>query len=93
MSERHVDVYRYKSIRAGGDGKWTTDQYIEDMAEEKKVWYNLLDAMKEVAVDCVLNKSHNFYYKNINVFNLMNHHCLMIKLVQHTKDIWWFKNG
>lgn len=60
QSERHVDVYRYKSIRPGGEGKWTTDQYIEDMARGKEgLIQSFLDATKEVAVDCVLNKAHN----------------------------------
>jgi hypothetical protein len=59
LAERHVDIYRYKSIRAG-EGKWTTDQYIENLARGKEgLIQSFLDAIKEVAVDCVLNKSHN----------------------------------
>lgn len=69
MSERHVDVYRYKSVRAGGESKWTTDQYIEDMARGKEgLIQSFLDAMKEVAVDCVLNKSHNSLLQEYKCF-------------------------
>jgi superfamily II DNA or RNA helicase len=64
MEDREVVVFRYKSVRgigtgAGGD-KWTTDQYIEDKARSKEgLIQSFLDAMKEVAIDCVLNKTHN----------------------------------
>lgn len=57
--DRHVDIYRYKSVRSKGD-KWTSDQYIEDVARSKDgLIQSFLDAIKEVAVDCVLDKSHN----------------------------------
>ena len=37
MEDRFVEVYRYKSVRAGsGNQKWTTDQYIESMARSKE---------------------------------------------------------
>ncbi len=69
MNERHVDVFRYKSIRAGGDGKWTTDQYIEDLARGKEgLIQSFLDATKEVAVDCVLNKAHNSLIQDYKCF-------------------------
>lgn len=59
MEDREVTVFRYKSIRESGD-KWTADQYIEDLARSKEgLIQSFLDAMKEVAVDCVLNKTHN----------------------------------
>jgi ERCC4-related helicase len=68
MNERHVDIYRYKSVRAGG-GKWTTDQYIEDLARGKEgLNQSFLDAMKEVAIDCVLNKSHNSLVQEFKCF-------------------------
>jgi superfamily II DNA or RNA helicase len=58
-AERHVDIYRYKSVRAG-TGKWTTDQKIENIARSKDgLIQSFLDAIKEVAIDCVLNKTHN----------------------------------
>lgn len=68
MDERHVEIYRYKSVRAGA-GKWTTDQYIEDLARGKEgLNQSFLDAMKEVAVDCVLNKSHNSFVQDFKCF-------------------------
>lgn len=58
MSERHVDVYRYKSVL--GKDKVTTDQYIEEAAKNKDRLINsFLTAVKEVAVDCQLNIAHN----------------------------------
>lgn len=67
-NERHVDVFRYKSVREDG-GKWTTDQYIEDMARGKEgLIQSFLDAMKEVAIDCVLNKNHNSLIQDYKCF-------------------------
>lgn len=69
LNERHVDVYRYKSVRSGGEGKWTTDQYIEDLARGKEgLIQSFLDAMKEAAVDCVLNKAHNSLVQDYKCF-------------------------
>lgn len=69
MNERHVDVFRYKSVRAGGEGKWTSDQYVEDLARGKEgLIQSFLDAMKEVAVDCVLNKAHNSLIQDYKCF-------------------------
>jgi hypothetical protein len=60
MAEREVIVFRYKSVRGNGSDNWTTDQYIEDAARSKDgLISSFLDAMKEVAIDCVLNKTHN----------------------------------
>ena len=60
MEDREVQVFRYKSVRGSGNDKWTTDQYIEDMARSKEgLNQSFLDAMKEVSIDCVLNKTHN----------------------------------
>ena len=68
QEERHVDIYRYKSVRANG-GKWTTDQYIEDLARGKDgLIQSFLDAMKEVAVDCLLNKTHNSLVQEYKCF-------------------------
>jgi hypothetical protein len=68
MNERHVDIYRYKSVRENG-GKWTTDQYIEDLARGKEgLIQSFLDATKEVAVDCVLNKPHNSLVQDYKCF-------------------------
>lgn len=58
MEDRHVDIFRYKSVRQ--NGKWTADQQVEDVARSKvALIQSFLDAIKEVAVDCVLNKEHN----------------------------------
>lgn len=67
-NERHVDVFRYKSVRKNG-GKWTTDQYIEDLARSKEgLNQSFLDAIKEVAIDCVLNKAHNSLVQDFKCF-------------------------
>ena len=59
LEERHVEVYRYKSVRTKID-KRTTDQYIEDVARSKdSLIQSFLNAMKEVALDCVINQNVN----------------------------------
>lgn len=68
MEERHVDVYRYRSVRPGSD-KFTTDQYIEDLARSKDgLIQSFLSCVKEVAVDCVLNKNHNMMAEEYKCF-------------------------
>jgi superfamily II DNA or RNA helicase len=68
IDERHVDVYRYKSKRTKIN-KWTTDEYIEDLARSKETLIqSFLDAVKEVAVDCVLNKNHNMISQEYKCF-------------------------
>ena len=48
----------YKTISRNKE--WTTDQYIEDVARSKySLIQSFLDTIKEVAVDCMLNKNHN----------------------------------
>jgi len=67
-NERHVEIYRYKSIR-GEDAKWTTDQRIEDLARGKEgLVQSFLDAVKEAAVDCEFNKAHNSTVQNFKCF-------------------------
>lgn len=75
LDERHVEVYRYRSIRANLKPtdktfeKWTTDQYIEDLARSKdSLMQTFLDAMKEVAIDCTLNKNHNMLEQEFKCF-------------------------
>jgi superfamily II DNA or RNA helicase len=59
MKERHVDVYRYKSIRTIKQ-KETTDQYIENLARSKQgLIESFYNTLKETAVDCQLYKAHN----------------------------------
>lgn len=58
--DRHVDVYRYKSIRKGTNKKDTTDQYIEFAARKKTgLIDSFIDAIKEASIDCGLYKNHN----------------------------------
>ncbi|ATZ80718.1 transcription termination factor [Bodo saltans virus] len=70
MDERNVIIYRYKSVRGNyPDSKWTTDQYIEDMARGKEgLIQSFLDAIKEAAVDCVLYKNHNMMTQDYKCF-------------------------
>ena len=68
MEERHVDVYRYKSVRRKIP-KWTTDQFIEDLARGKEgLIQSFLDAAKEAAIDCVLNRAHNMMSQEYKCF-------------------------
>lgn len=68
IEDRHVNVYRYKSVRSKGT-KWTTDEYIEDAARGKDALIqSFLDAMKEAAIDCVLNKNHNMLVQEYRCF-------------------------
>jgi len=63
--DRKVDVYIYQSVLSEQQRKQTkekisTDQYIADVAQRKKKLINeILDIMKEMAVDCVLNSYDN----------------------------------
>lgn len=67
FNERHVDVYRYKSIRK--NNKWTSDQQLENIAKSKNdLIQSFLDAIHEVAIDCVLNKSHNSLIRDYKCF-------------------------
>jgi hypothetical protein len=61
MKERHVDVFRYKSVRKEqGDKKITADQLIENLARSKQgLLQSFEDAVKEAAIDCELFKNHN----------------------------------
>jgi superfamily II DNA or RNA helicase len=58
MEERRVDIFRYKMIRK--NGKETADEKLESISRKKNnLLISFLDAIKEVAVDCELFKSHN----------------------------------
>jgi len=68
MEERHVDIYRYKSVRADSD-RQTTDQFIENHARNKDgLIQSFLDAIKEVAIDCVLYSNHNMMVQEYKCF-------------------------
>ena len=62
LEERHVEVYRYKSIRSEKhkQKKNTTDQIVENLARTKEgLLQSFLDAIKESAIDCKLFQNHN----------------------------------
>lgn len=68
LDQRHVNIFRYKSVRPD-KLKWTTDQYIEDLARSKEgLIQSFLDSMKEVAIDCGLNKNHNMISQEYKCF-------------------------
>jgi superfamily II DNA or RNA helicase len=78
LNERHVDIFRYKVIRPN---KMTTDEHIEELAKTKDNLINsFLDALKEVAVDCVLNKNHNMLGNDYKCFQF-NEKSLFSKFV------------
>nr|QBK88475.1 MAG: DEAD/SNF2-like helicase [Mimivirus LCMiAC01] len=88
VEDRTVDIFRYKSVRSKGD-KWTTDQIIEDRARSKdSLIQSFLDTMKEVAVDCVLNKAHNMMKQKYKCFQF-NEQSLLGKYIgpAYNKDI------
>jgi len=68
--ERHVDVFRYNSVRNEyPKSKWTTDQFIQDHARSKEgLIVSFLDTMKEAAVDCALYKKHNMLAQDYKCF-------------------------
>jgi hypothetical protein len=67
LEEREVSVYRYKSVRT--KGKITTDEYIENLARSKDgLIQSFLDTLKEVAVDCNLNKEVNMMSNEYKCF-------------------------
>ena len=71
-NERHVDVYRYKSVKRNTNKlnvRLTADQEIEDGARRKEgLIQSFNDAIKEVSIDCVLNKTHNSLVQDIKCF-------------------------
>lgn len=68
MDQRHVNVYRYRSIRKDAN-KMTTDLYIEDVARSKEgLIQSFLDAVKEVAVDCNLFRTYNMITQEYKCF-------------------------
>lgn len=67
--ERHVEVFRYKSIRSTPNKKITTDQLIESIARSKEgLLQSFEDAIREAAIDCELFKSHNLLVNNYKCF-------------------------
>lgn len=74
MSERVVQVYRYKVIKpskldADDTVTHSTDEYIEDNAKAKaNLIESFLIAMQEAAVDCELFRAHNMMNKSYQCF-------------------------
>lgn len=74
VSERIVDVYRYKVIKPAqldpdDSIRITTDEYIEDQAKAKQnLNESFLSAIEEAAVDCELFKAHNMMSKSYQCF-------------------------
>ena len=67
--DRHVDVYRYISIHPENTTK-TTDASIHNTSKNKqKVIDSFLNVLKEVAIDCKLNKNHNMYLEKFKCFD------------------------
>ena len=72
LKDRVVNVYRYKSVRH--NYRHTTDQYIENLAKSKEgLLQSFLDAVKEVSIDCVLNKAHNALAGEYKCFQFEEH--------------------
>jgi superfamily II DNA or RNA helicase len=71
LNERHVDVYHLRSVRENyPNAKQTTDLYIDSLSRAKSALIeSFQEAMKEVAVDCVLYKNHNMLTQDYKCFN------------------------
>jgi hypothetical protein len=68
-ADRKVDVFRYKTVKKNRLDKQTADQFKEQLSQSKdRLIQSFLDAMKEVAVDCVLFKAHNSLLSNHKCF-------------------------
>jgi len=69
QNERHVDVYRYKSVKKDRTKKITADQLVENLARSKQgLLQSFEDAVKEVAIDCELFKAHNLLKDDYKCF-------------------------
>ena len=70
MNERHVDVYRYKSVKNDQNNKKiTADQLIENLARSKQgLLQSFEDAVREAAIDCELFKAHNLLKNDFKCF-------------------------
>jgi superfamily II DNA or RNA helicase len=67
MDERTVDVFRYKIVR--NNKKETADEKMENISRKKNnLLMSFIEAIKEIAVDCELFKSHNMMGSKYNCF-------------------------
>lgn len=70
LQERHVDIFRYKMVRIGEGKKITTDEHIEQSAKNKDtLLQTFYMALKEIAIDCKLNKAHNMMSGEYDCFD------------------------
>ena len=70
MKERHVDIFRYKSVKNDKNKKETADQVVENLARSKQgLLQSFEDAIKEAAIDCELYKAHNLIQHDYKCFN------------------------
>ena len=68
-NERHVDVFRYKSVKNDKNKKITADQLVESLARSKQgLLQSFEDAVKEAAIDCELFKAHNLLKDDYKCF-------------------------
>lgn len=68
IKDRHVDIYRYNTVLTSSD-KDSIEQKIHISSTSKQnLIDSFLDAMKEAAVDCVLNKNVNSITKEYKCF-------------------------
>jgi len=85
MDQRTVDVFRYKMVRL--NGKETSDEMMEKISRRKNnLLVSFIEAIKEVAVDCELFKSHNMMGSKYNCFKF-NENSLLDKNVGPAYDI------
>jgi SNF2 family DNA or RNA helicase len=67
--QRHVEVFRYKSVRSTMNKKITADQLLESIARSKEgLLQSFEDAVKEAAIDCELYKAHNLLLNDYKCF-------------------------
>jgi superfamily II DNA or RNA helicase len=103
MSDRVVNVYRYKVVKPKANLtatgiELTADQIVEDIAKAKdNLIQSFLNAMKEAAVDCQLNQAHNMMNQSYHCFQF-NEKTLMAKHIgpayrEDIKDDLKFDNG
>jgi hypothetical protein len=65
--ERHVDIFRYRSIKNNGEP--TVDEKIADLANRKQILIeSFLKTVKEAAVDCKLFEHHNMMAEKYQCF-------------------------
>jgi superfamily II DNA or RNA helicase len=97
IEERHVQVYRYRSVRKNKE-RQTTDQYIEEHARNKDALIqSFQNAMKEAAIDCNLNKAHNMIDEQYKCFQFDETSLFEENIgpayIQDIEDDSYFNNG